>query len=260
MIEDPSNRLICVGTHHKTGTHWMKKVFRQIGRHLDIPTSQIARAKVLERIPSDSPVILFNWASIFPQKLLDDERARFLHIIRDPRDVLMSGMRYHQTTKRKFEKFLYTPQDRLDGRSYQEHLQFLPSDLERYQFEMSEMHQTTLSQMLNWDDTNPRAMTVKYEDLIHDTDCRIFQTFLEFADFPAEKIEAAKKIYWKNSLFGGLNPDLNDIKDQHIQSGIARRWEKEFTPELAQLYFDKYADDLITLGYENDKTWIKRFI
>lgn len=238
----------------------MKKVFRQIGRHLEIPHTQIARAVVLDRIPDDSRTILFNWASIFPPKLLLNERARFLHIIRDPRDVLISGMRYHQKTDRAFEKFLFVPLDRLDGRSYQEHLQFLPTDIERYKFEITEAHQNTLTQMLAWDNENPRAMTVRYEDLIQDTDCQIFRTYLKFADFSESEIETASRIFWNNSLFGGMNTALADGKDQHIQSGEARRWESEFTPELAQLYFDRHADDLISLGYEKDKTWIERFI
>ncbi len=253
--------LICVGTHHKTGTHWMKKVFRQIGRRMDIPHFQVARAAALARIPENGTAFLFNWASVFPQPLWDNPDARFLHIIRDPRDVLISGMSYHMTTSRSFEKFLFTPQDKWRGKTYQQILQDMTNDLDRYLFEMENMHLATLQQMLAWPYDHPNVTDIKYEDLISDHDCSLFRAFMANCGFAGERLDQAVDLFWRNSLFGGLNPEMRDkdSRDSHVQSGKPARWRREFSPELADIYFQRHADDLIALGYENDYSWIEEF-
>ena len=40
-------RFLCIGTHHKTGTIWMRKVFRAIKEDQNIPFMQCYRAKRL---------------------------------------------------------------------------------------------------------------------------------------------------------------------------------------------------------------------
>ena len=99
-------RFICIGTHHKTGTIWMRKVFRAIANEQGIPFMQCYRAKRLVDLAETGPHIVVNWSSSLPQQLLDMPEARFLHIIRDPRDVLLSGMRYHRIAPLGNEKFL----------------------------------------------------------------------------------------------------------------------------------------------------------
>ena len=129
-------RMICIGTHHKTGTVWMRKVWRAIAADQNIPFFQVLRARRLADIPTDGPVIIVNWHSRFPQQLLDDPDARFLHLIRDPRDVLLSGMRYHMVAGLGNEKFLRIPREDLGGVNYQTHLRSLPDDLARLRFEI----------------------------------------------------------------------------------------------------------------------------
>jgi len=77
-----SARFICIGTHHKTGTIWMRKVFRLIANEQDIPFMQCYRAKRLADAAETGPQIIVNWSSSFPKPLMDMDHARFLSAIR----------------------------------------------------------------------------------------------------------------------------------------------------------------------------------
>jgi hypothetical protein len=62
----------------------------------NFPLTQCNRAAALSRAAPSGPQILVNWISNFSLQLMHLEHARFLHIICDLRDVLLSGMRYHR--------------------------------------------------------------------------------------------------------------------------------------------------------------------
>ena len=89
---------------------------------------QCYRAKKLAEAAQTGPQIIVNWSSSFPQPLMKLDHARFLHIIRDPRDVLLSGMRYHRIAPLGNEKFLREKRDEWGGKNYQDHLNALPDD------------------------------------------------------------------------------------------------------------------------------------
>ncbi|MGJ8611266.1 MAG: sulfotransferase domain-containing protein, partial [Octadecabacter sp.] len=105
-VETTPARFICIGTHHKTGTIWMRKVFRAISTDQNIPFMQCYRSKKVAEAAETGPQIIVNWSSSFPDELMKMGHARFMHIIRDPRDVLLSGMRYHRIAPLGNEKFL----------------------------------------------------------------------------------------------------------------------------------------------------------
>lgn len=72
-----SARFICIGTHNKTGTIWMRKVFRLIANEQNIPFMQCYRAKRLVDLAPSGPHIVVNWSSSFPKQLIDNPAARF---------------------------------------------------------------------------------------------------------------------------------------------------------------------------------------
>jgi len=128
MTDTKQPRFICIGTHHKTGTIWMRKVFKLIAKTQDIPFMQLYRAKRLVDAAPTGPQIMVNWSSNFPNELLAMPHARFLHVIRDPRDVLLSGMRYHRIAPLTNEKFLAIERPEWDGKTYKQYLNDLPDD------------------------------------------------------------------------------------------------------------------------------------
>ncbi|WP_368187521.1 sulfotransferase domain-containing protein [Aestuariibius sp. HNIBRBA575] len=251
-------RFICIGTHHKTGTIWMRKVWRAIQEDQGIPFMQCYRTKKIAEAATSGPQIIVNWSSTFPKELMALDHARFLHIIRDPRDVLLSGMRYHRIAPLGNEKFLRETRSDWGGNNYQDHLNALPGDLSRLAFEMENKHRETVDEMLKWPYGHPHAVDVKYEDLIEDHDCSIIRNMLVRFNIEGLDIDRAVQTYWDHSLFGGLakETDRSDRQNLHVSSGAKAQWVSKLPREIAVIYAERFQPALETLGYAQDDSWV----
>lgn len=260
MMDDITPRFLCVGTHHKTGTIWLRRVFRTIAAELGLAYQFVHRATPLSKLPESGRAILFNWSSRFSNELLNNSATRILHMIRDPRDVLISGMKYHQIAPVAGEEFLHEPRRDLGGKTYQQHLNSLPDTVEKLRFEMKNKHRETLSDMLDWDYQNPNSAELRYENLMVDENCQQFEDILYRFGFRPHEITKGKQIFWNNSLFGGMaKPDQRDKRIKlHVQSGAVAQWQTALPREVAEEYLHLHGDDLIELGYEKDKNWLDR--
>src|SRR5256885_3315342 len=129
------NRCAVIATHHKTGTVWMRDAFRGIAHDLTINFVYLARKSPVRNAKLLPPVIVLNDQSDFTATpwLLDGPDQRILHLVRDPRDVLISAMHYHRVAQ---ESWLHVPRKGFGGLSYQQKLNSLPDDSSRYLFEL----------------------------------------------------------------------------------------------------------------------------
>lgn len=171
------NRAI-ISTHHKTGTTWMGMTFRQLCRELDIP---FCKLEVRGEVPAPPAVIhdsAIGWFRAFNDKnRLPTDRA--LHLIRDPRDVVISGMHHHKAAR---EKWLHRPREGLGGLTYQQYIIALPDDSARYAFELEHGAVKAITQMMRWE-TRPESFECRYEDLIQDIELVLWRRAVEHLGF-----------------------------------------------------------------------------
>lgn len=236
--------VLLIGTYHKTGTVWMQRAFepvaealglRYAGTHLDAG------------------------ATVFPAGIYHDDHARFsdailatdhagFRMVRDPRDVVISGAHYHV---KSHEPWLHMPREGLDGRTYQQAILSLPSWPERYDFEMRHTAKKTTRKMVNDFVRVPYFLLVRYETWMTDASLADFTAILSALGFSTREVETAAAIFQRVSLFGG-----REGADDHVRSGRVAQWRQVFTKALAEQFLEIYDDALIRLGYEENHDWV----
>lgn len=251
-------RLMCIGTHHKAGTIWIKRVVKALARALNLPWIGLWDANRLGDIPPLGRVFVVNWNSRFPQQLWARDDVAFVHLIRDPRDVLLSGMPYHRTAAPEGERFLHAPRADLGGLTYQQHLNALPDTAARLRFEMGERHAETVTDMLAWPWGDPRAYELRYESLMQDRDARQFDAALAHLGLTAPERVQGQAAFLANSLFAGLaDPAARTGRvGGHVASGRAGRWRTEMPRAVGRDYAARFGAALKTLGYADTGAWV----
>jgi hypothetical protein len=243
---------VVVATHHKTGTVWMASVFKAIAKRMRANYidfwSNYGRLDPLLK----TPFVVFNYDSNFLQHsgLLRRDDVRILHLIRDPRDVLISAMHYHKTSD---EDWLHRTVPDNGDVTYQHKLNSLATPFDQYLFELEHSTSTTIEDMLDWQYGRANCMDVRYEDLFQDRSMVLWSSILAFLGFDESEQDFCKDTFWKYSLFGEA-PGANR---RHARSGEVAQWKHEFSPKLAQAFVDRFPDALQVLGYESDDQWIE---
>ena len=248
-------RLICIGTHHKTGTLWMRWVFRAMCYKLGLPFGFGKTAAA-----DEGRNVIAHWSSDFAPETLSRGDMRGLHLIRDPRDVLISGARYHARVPDAREPQLASPDPALGGKSYLAHMRSLPDLAAQLRFEMAGRHAQTMSEMTAWDYSRDTFAEIRYEDLMADQDGALFADILHFLGFDAEAIDIGRACFLDHSLFGSMThrDRIGETLDIHIDSGAPARWRDELPRAIAEDYAETFGADLVALGYETHPTnWVQ---
>ena len=235
---------ILIGTDHKTGTVWLNSIFQKICRYHSLKLYK--NNSLQEVIPPAKFDIFIQNHSMFDLESLEVP-FRGMHIIRDPRDVIISGCFYHQRSK---EEWLHRPREKWQGLTYQEKINSYKTIDDQILFEMENTAQNAIHRMVKWDYTNPYFYEVKYEELIEDYDLMLFHRIFSFLGFPGSVIPNLLIIAYNNSLFSNQR-----IKSAHIRSGKKNQWKNYFKPIHKDRFLQLFGDCLIQLGYEKDNNW-----
>ena len=185
--------------------------------------------------------------------------------IRDPRDLVVSGYRYHLWTKEPwcrepfqgwewvtrhpvFEQYIESNRRKHPTTaSYQEYLQTLTSE----QGLLLEMiwRQSDFSQMRNWNYNNPKVLVQRYDKVIGQEQAAFKALFEHYQLHPALQargLQLVEKYALKNQARG---------QSSHIRSGSTRQWPAEFSPLNQKVFKQLYGQLLIQLQYESSLDW-----
>ncbi|MGB3295835.1 MAG: sulfotransferase domain-containing protein [Phormidesmis sp.] len=247
LVSPPLNNKVLIGTHHKTGTVWMLNVFREIaGRYaLKFISPSASSEKIM--LEEDFDIFLQDH-SLFDLENVDGYRG--FHIIRDPRDVIVSGCFYHLKSS---EPWLHQKKDSFGGLTYQEKISSFPNLDDQILFEMENAAYRGIKDIASWNYQNPNFIEIKYEDLIQDTDLKLFKGIFDFLGFRNAEMKSLLEIAYDNSLFSNRLE-----KTKHIRSGKTQQWKTIFTEQHRARFVELFGDVLVQLGYEEDnEQWLQ---
>ena len=229
-----------VGTFHKTGTTLIWHVLEDFARYANFKLWNIG----MHPDDSDDWLLGFDWWSDFHQAGVDPEQYATAAIVRDPRNVVVSSMKFHC---RSMEPWLHVPLDELDGRTYQEALLALDGDEERYIFEIEHQSGREIEQMLDWSFDRPEFLELRYDQLVgHKAEDNFARAIADWP-FPRPERELLVRLFRYFSLG---SPGAKGNK--HIRNAAAGQWRDAFTPRVRAAFDDRLPGAARKLGYGPD--------
>ena len=251
--------------HHKCGTKLLTKIFLKLcikygwkfksvsGFAHDIP-----KADIVHFIHSQVDI------SKLPREYIG------IHMIRDPRDVIISGYLYHKRTTEEWcvnknfdtKNTIFYPKiphsqmhrsrdwkvhyiESLEGKSYQENINDLNEE-DAILFEMNHYAKWVIDDMLKWDYSNSNCKELKFETLMNNFDQEIESVF-EYCNFDAKQMLVAKKIAKKEDLSKMSKTQIS--KNPHISSNKTNKWKQYFTKNISTQFQNQYKGVLDKLNY-----------
>ena len=204
---------------HKSGKAWLTRVAESIEKEKGIVISK-------EMGPKD-----------------DYESKKILHLIRDPRDVIVSGYFYHRICKEKWAK----------NSKYQSLLNLL----DKFSGLMVEIHYArgTINKTCTNYNSYPNYMCMKYEDLILNQETN-FRKIFEWFGFEGEAVNDLTRIALSCGFEKITGRKLGEeSKGSHARKGIPGDWKNHFTEKHKEYFKETYPGVLELLKYEDNDKW-----
>lgn len=174
-----------------------------------------------------------------------------VHIIRDPRDVVISSTFYHLTSS---ESWLHRPLPQYDGMTYQEKLRSFRTFRKAFLLELRSLPmRVTLNEMKAFPklETVP---TITYESLMVGDVLAAFEAMFSSLGFSGQARRVVPECASQERVV--LNPARRD--SSHVRSGEPEQWRHQLDLELGEQFVGVAGDDLTALGYESDHSWLRK--
>jgi hypothetical protein len=173
------------------------------------------------------------------------------HMIRDPRDVVVSRYFYHLWT---VESWAHEPKAEYGGRSYQEYLKSLDQEA-GILAEMDKFADYGLAHMVNWCYGNPDFLELRYEDVIRDEEGCFRRLFAHYG-FTRAAVERSVVIAKRFSFENQTKRKIGEVQPKsHLRSGRPGEWRHLLSDGQKARCKEVLGEALIRLGYETSKEW-----
>jgi Txe/YoeB family toxin of Txe-Axe toxin-antitoxin module len=172
-------------------------------------------------------------------KIKIPENHKGIILIRDPRDIIISGMHYHLKCS---EPWVTTPNPYFNGLSFQECLINEKTDEDRYIFELNRMVKNTVNGILNTIEKFPTFKIIKYEDLVGDNSIDETTKMLMYLGVPEYNTNKIKSIVESLSI-------SNNKTDPHIRNGKPEQWKTDLPIRVLARFEKMFPKVIKKLGY-----------
>jgi hypothetical protein len=243
--------------HHKSGTTWISKIIESVCSDLQIKYARFYSPKLfdldLKTCLARKDINFFSYTNADISYVQNLSNLRGFHVIRDPRDIVVSAyfshLYSHSTEpwpelveQRNCLKLLSKSQGLL-----------LTIDFLKY-LRVNEFNHNLFYSMYNWNYSMPNVMEIKFEDLINNSSEKFLKIFNFLGIFDNEKILNAVQKNNFSVLSGGRKTGQEDYRN-HYRKGMPGDWKNHFEKEHIQYFKSNYNDLLIKLGYETNEDW-----
>lgn len=257
----PGNQIVHC-SHHKVGTVWFKNVLSAICNYYGLSFSDIS--KVLNNLEAD--VIFDDHAKVDLHRL--NRSYLGSHMIRDLRDMVISGYHYHLWTGEEWantriselgseiaDYWPLLPVNDIQDKTYKEYLNSLDKE-DGMIAEIQRASSTDFKDIIDWNYQDKSIFNFKYEDIMLDEEgvfSKIFRHY-GFHDKAVEKcVEIAMQFSFKRQSSSKSGSSVSE--KSHLRSGKLNQWRDEFSPKHIEYFKELHGQDLINLGYEKDFSW-----
>jgi hypothetical protein len=248
--------------HHKAGSTWIRLIAAAVCRELSLRyaywhnEAQFGHdlASHLEREPVD----FFTHANARGRSL-NLSQFRGFHVIRDPRDIIVSAYFSHRFSHGTDEWPALIP--------HRKKLQELPAAAGLQEEVL--FSRRVMIDMGDWDYTLPNVLELRMEEMLVDPAASFeaifrFLGLLEGAEPPpdvgpragiqCQRLLAIVAEHDFQKLSGGRRPGQEDPRS-HFRKGIPGDWQNHFTPEVKEFFKRQYPGLPAKLGYARDDDW-----
>ncbi len=229
--------------YHKVGTVWFARVLREVAAEFGMSFGTGNDYSSISRFETRQDHGVFvDIGSHVKLGLLKSYVGS--HMIRDPRDVVVSGYFYHLWTE---EPWANLPMAEYRGMSYREYL----NSLDEEQGIHAEIRRVSfwVSHMQAWDFSNPRMFEIRYEDIRKDEDL-VFRRMFSHYGFSDRAVERCSQIAQKYTF-----ARLAEGTGSHLRSGRIGEWHERFSQAHKEAFKACYPGAVVKLGYETDDNW-----
>jgi hypothetical protein len=215
-----------------------------VARHLGKKSVTIGNDPFLTHYTGD---FFYSYTSLVT---FDEPNYVSSHLIRDPRDMVVSAYYYHQWCKEEW-CITFNPEF---GMTYQEKLKSFPKE-EGMLFEMTHLTKTILGIIDQWNYFDSRCLEMKYEDLISDSD-KGFSALFKHWGVPPEEMDVCLEAARRFHMTQQTGRKVGDVQfGSHMRSGKPGQWKDEFSSAHKEYFKSNFGGLLVKLGYEKNDNW-----
>jgi len=229
--------------HHKCATNWMRRYAKDLSERFGWRLEMLNGGPPVCENPDGQEIFRFYWNTWWNEAASIEEGDRAVHLIRDPRDALVSGYWSWKTSHQQNNRRILEVREQLNQCSLEEGLLIMID------------HVTSLEQLEGWEfDHHPNILTIRYEDLLENTSA-VVTRFLEHWQIALEPTEINALIE-RHSFQAITGRQRGEEKtNHHFRKGSAGDWKSYFTEAVTPRFKEKHGAMLIKLGYESSDDW-----